>query len=113
MARNTSKLEVHREVRELSLLFEISESLGRSMDLREVASHVLDTMAQHMGMMRGTLTLLNRQTDEITIEAAHGLSESQQERGRYRLGEGVTGKVVKTGWPAGRRASNLEGAALP
>src|SRR5207248_6580710 len=58
---------------------------------------VLDAVSKQMGMVRGTLTLLNRQTGEIFIDAAHGLSESQKERGRYRLGEGVTGKVIQTG----------------
>ena len=51
-------------------------------------------------MMRGTITLLNRQSGEIMIETAHGLSEVQKERGRYRPGEGITGQVVKTGRPA-------------
>jgi Nif-specific regulatory protein len=57
-------------------------------------------MAEHMGMSRGTLTLLDRTSGEIFIEAAYGLSASQQERGRYKIGEGVTGKVVQTGKPA-------------
>jgi len=70
------------------------------MDLRDVVGPVLESIAHNMGMMRGTLTLLNRDTGEIFIEAAHGLSGSQMERGRYRAGEGVTGKVVKTGRPA-------------
>ncbi|MFC1805517.1 sigma 54-interacting transcriptional regulator [Planctomycetota bacterium] len=100
MARNTAQPKVHRGIQELSLLFEISQILGQSMDLREVVGLVIDAMAEHMGMVRGTLTLLNRDTGEIFIEAAHGLSASQQERGRYRLGEGVTGKVVQTGQPA-------------
>jgi Nif-specific regulatory protein len=52
-----------------------------------------------MGMGRGTLALLNRDTGEISIEVAHGLSASQQQRGRYRPGEGVTGKVVQSGKP--------------
>jgi Nif-specific regulatory protein len=89
-----------REVQELSLLFEISQALERSMDLGEVAGPVLEAMAKGMGMLRGTLTLLNRETGEISIEAAHGLSESQRVRGRYRPGEGVTGKVVQTGQAA-------------
>ncbi len=70
------------------------------MDLRDVASPVLDAVAKHMGMMRGTLTLLNRASDEIFIERAHGMSDSQMEKGRYKTGEGVTGKVVATGRPA-------------
>ena len=92
--------QVRREVPELLLLFEISQTLDRSMDLRDVVGPVLGAMASHMGMLRGTLTLLNRHTGELYIEAAYGLSASQQERGRYRLGEGVTGKVVQTGQPA-------------
>jgi len=91
---------VKREVQELLLLFAISQTLDRSMDLRDVVGPVLEAIAKHMGMMRGTLTLLNRQTGELFIEAAHGLSETQMERGRYRRGEGVTGQVVATGQPA-------------
>lgn len=90
---------VRREPRELWLLFEISQTLARSMDLRDVAGPLLKAMAQHMGMLRGTLTLFNRETGEISIEAAYGLSASEQERGRYKVGEGVTGKVVQTGQP--------------
>ncbi|MHC4480140.1 MAG: nif-specific transcriptional activator NifA [Planctomycetota bacterium] len=89
-----------REVRELSLLLEIARTLERSMDLREVVQPLLKAMAKRMGMLRGTLTLLNRETGQIFIEAAHGLSATQRERGRYRPGEGVTGKVIQTGQPA-------------
>jgi len=99
MEARIEEQRVRSEVPELLLLFEISRILDRSLDLRDVVGPVLEAIAKHMGMMRGTLTLLNRDTGEIFIEAAHGLSESQKERGRYRPGEGVTGKVVKTGRP--------------
>ncbi len=89
--------KVKSELKELGLLFEISQILDSSLDLREVVGPVLDAVSKQMGMVRGTLTLLNRQTGEIFIDAAHGLSDSQKERGRYRLGEGVTGKVIQTG----------------
>ncbi|MBI4962687.1 MAG: nif-specific transcriptional activator NifA [Desulfomonile tiedjei] len=99
METRVGKQKVKSEVPELLLLFEISRILDRSLDLRDVVGPVLESIAKHMGMMRGTLTLVNRDSGEIFIEAAHGLSESQKERGRYRPGEGVTGKVVKTGRP--------------
>lgn len=89
-----------RQVNELQLLFEISQILDGSMDLRTVVGPVLEAIADRMGMMRGTLTLLNRESGEIFIETAHGLSENQKERGKYKPGEGVTGKVVETGVPA-------------
>lgn len=99
MDKNSVQPKIKRQVQELLLLFEISQVLDRSMDLRDVVGPVLEAIANRMGMMRGTLTLLNRESGEIFIEAAHGLSESQKERGRYRPGEGVVGKVVKTGHP--------------
>ena len=91
--------EVRREVSELSLLFEISQTLDRTMDLRGEVGAVLKAIAKHTGMVRGTLTLLNRETGEIYIEEALGLSLRQLERGRYKPGEGVTGIVVQTGRP--------------
>jgi Nif-specific regulatory protein len=100
MATQRREAEVKREIQELSFLFEISQTLDKSLDLRDVVGPLLKTMAKNMGMMRGTLTLLNRETGELFIEEAYGLSESQKERGRYKLGEGVTGKVVQTGKPA-------------
>ncbi len=100
MPNRNGEHRVKRQLPELLLLFEISQRLDRSLDLRDVVGPVLEAIATHMGMMRGTLTLLNRQTGELFIEAAHGLSEMQMERGKYRPGEGVTGKVVATGQPA-------------
>ncbi|MGC8602498.1 MAG: nif-specific transcriptional activator NifA [Desulfomonilaceae bacterium] len=91
---------VKREVHELRLLFEISQILDQSIELGDVVGPVLEAIARQMGMMRGTITLLNRHSGEIMIETAHGLSEAQKERGRYRPGEGITGQVVKTGKPA-------------
>ena len=92
-----AKPKVKHGVQELSLLLEISQLLDRSIDLRDVVGPVLKSLAEHMGMEHGTLTLLNRETGEFSIEAAHGLSKSQQARGRYKSGEGVTGKVIESG----------------
>jgi Nif-specific regulatory protein len=99
MKNHSEEPSVKREVQELRLLFEVSQTLDRSMDLRETVAPVLEAMAEHMGMLRGTITLVNRESGELVIEAAHGLSERQKERGKYRYGEGVTGEVVQSGRP--------------
>ena len=88
-----------RKIKELQLLFEISRILDGSIDLKDVINPVLRSMAENMGMLRGTITLLNRKTREIGIEASYGLSVQQQERGKYKIGEGITGKVVERGEP--------------
>jgi len=92
-------LSYNRRINELSLLFEVSQILDQSLNLKEVIHPVLKAMAEHMGMMRSTITLLNRQNEEIFIEAAYGLSLSQRKKGKYQLGEGITGKVVQSGQP--------------
>lgn len=92
-------LSTDRQVAELSLLYSISVLLDQSLDLREVVNPVLESISDKLNMQHVTLTLLNRQTGDILIEAAHGLSEQQASRGRYKLGEGVTGQVILNGTP--------------
>ena len=90
---------VRSDVRELTLLFQISRILDESLDLREVVGPVLEVLQERLGVSIGVLSLLNRETGEISIEAARGLSEPQRERGRYKLGEGIIGRVIETGQP--------------
>jgi Nif-specific regulatory protein len=91
---------IDEKIRELSMLFDISQTLDSSLDLRDSLGPVLEIIARHKGLIRGSLNLLNRESGEITIEAAFGLSPRQQRRGRYRLGEGIIGKVFQSGKPA-------------
>lgn len=86
-----------RHLREIELLGEISRLLDHSIDLRDVAQKILDALADRLDFPHATLTLLHRNSGDILIEAAHGLSPQQASLGRYRLGEGVTGRVVQTG----------------
>jgi Nif-specific regulatory protein len=87
-------------VKELSMLFEISQILDSSLELRSVVEPVLETLTRSMDMLFATLTLLSRRTADIVIEAAYGLSQTQKRRGKYKLGEGITGKVIQSGKPA-------------
>jgi Nif-specific regulatory protein len=96
----TEKKRLDGRPEELSILFEISQILDSSLDLRTVVEPVMEVITRSMGMKFTTLTLLNRQSGEISIEAAYGLSASQKRRGRYKLGEGITGRVIQTGKPA-------------
>ncbi len=92
-----SDSEEKRRLQEMTFLYDVSRILDQSLDLRDVVSPILEALAEHMAMNHGTLTLLNRNTGDILTEAAHGLSQQQARRGRYKLGEGITGKVVQTG----------------
>lgn len=91
--------KLEREVEGLRALYEISKAITSSLDLEEVTQRVMSLLHGKMGMERGTLTLLDATTGNLMIEVAHGLQKEQIERGRYRIGEGITGKVVAAGEP--------------
>ncbi len=82
---------------DLSFIREISHILERSLDLRETVNPIMDSLTQHLGMKHATITLLNRKTNDIMIDASHGLTAQQARRGVYKLGEGVTGQVIESG----------------
>lgn len=86
-----------KRIEDVTLLYEISKTLNEHLDLKKSLYKVLDTLSISINMIRGTITLLNPLTNEITIEVAHGISRTAVERVRYKLGEGITGKVIQTG----------------
>ncbi|MBN2315905.1 MAG: sigma 54-interacting transcriptional regulator [Sedimentisphaerales bacterium] len=59
----------------------------------------MEALANELGMVRGTLVLLDRTVDKLKIAAAHGLSAAERARGECAVGEGVTGHVVETSLP--------------
>ncbi|MBM3161757.1 MAG: GAF domain-containing protein [Chlorobi bacterium] len=88
-----------KEDNSISLLAEVSRTVTIENDISKVLRLVLFIMSEHMNMLRGMITILNRDTREIFINESFGLSEEEKERGRYRIGEGIIGQVVKTGKP--------------
>lgn len=88
-----------REGRELGLLTRMSEVLGSALNPNSFFEGIMETIANELGMMRGTLVLLDKISNKIRIAAAHGLSNEERTRGEYAIGEGVTGSVVKSGIP--------------
>ena len=88
-----------RHARELRLLQEISETVDRTIDLRTVTEPILESIARNLGCERSIITLLARDGESIWIDASRGLTPEQASHGRYRLGEGVVGRVIQSGEP--------------
>jgi Nif-specific regulatory protein len=88
-----------QELDELRLLYDISTILAESLDVKQVLPGVLAAIARQLGIIRGTITILNRNSSEIAIEEAWGYDASEIRRGHYLPGEGITGRVIETGTP--------------
>ncbi|MDR1243278.1 MAG: sigma 54-interacting transcriptional regulator [Deltaproteobacteria bacterium] len=91
--------QIRYETDELRLLFEVVQALEGASDISDHLAATLEMMARYTGMMRGMLTLIEPNGQDIMVEAAYGLNTEEIKRGRYKLGEGITGKVIATGKP--------------
>ncbi|HJQ26479.1 MAG TPA: sigma 54-interacting transcriptional regulator [Blastocatellia bacterium] len=86
------------EIKKLSTLLEVSQALSGTLNLKAALHRVLEILEQQHGMIRSAVMLLHEDGDELTIEAANGITADGQ-RQRYRLGEGIMGRVVESGKP--------------
>ena len=84
---------------EVKCLYEVTRAMHGTLDLRKALYKVLDLLEEYLGMNRGSISLLNQETGEIHIEVAHGISSTEKTKGRYKLGEGITGRVIESGRP--------------
>jgi Nif-specific regulatory protein len=83
---------------ELAALHAIAKILANPQDLREQLEQVLHEMSSRLGMQRGIISLIDRETGEAWLDVAHGIHLDGREI-IYRPGEGITGQVAKTERP--------------
>nr|WP_018873311.1 sigma-54-dependent Fis family transcriptional regulator [Thioalkalivibrio sp. ALJ16] len=82
---------------EITLLLEVAKLMGRSGDPDAAIYRILGMMSQLLGLNRGRVLMPDPDTGKLRIRHAYGLTDAERERGSYSLGEGVTGRVMKTG----------------
>jgi Nif-specific regulatory protein len=82
---------------EVQLLSDVAKAFAESLDLEATLQSILKSLDTHLKLQRGTVTLYNPETETIEIKVAHGLSERSRSRATYKVGEGITGRVVETG----------------
>ncbi len=85
-------------VRLLAMLLEAGHVLSAELSPRAAFAQVLEILKQRHGVVRGAVALLDARSSEIRVEVSAGLSDAGR-IARYRLGEGITGRVVETGKP--------------
>ncbi len=79
----------------ITILNQISHVIVHQKNIPFLLQEVIDILDKDFNVKRSTLTLKKRKF--VFIEASHGLSKKEKKLGKYRIGEGVTGSVAKTG----------------
>ena len=87
------------KLRELTALSKIGEALGAPLELSAIAHRVMEILYMEMGMRRGTLAVVEEESDDIVIMVGLGLSDEEKKKGRYKPGEGIIGRIVKENRP--------------
>jgi len=87
-----------RALIELSAIYEISKILSSSLDLPATFRGVLNLLAVNLDIRRGMIILKDGAHD-LNLVSAVGLRPEEMQRGRYRVGEGLTGNIMRTGIP--------------
>ena len=90
---------INKELEDITCLYEVTKVLASSTDLRDSLEQIMEILSVRKKMHNGTVTIINPLTGQLEIEVAHGMSAEARKRGKYKVGEGITGRVVATGQP--------------
>lgn len=96
----------------IALLLEVGRLLAEQDDIVAALDRLLAYMQHEMGMRRGMISLLHRESGHVFVYRSVGMTPSEQDRGVYHLGEGIIGRVVETASPMVVRAIGDEPAFL-
>jgi len=87
------------ETRELTIVNEVAKVLSRSEDFEEGVKNILKTLYSFWDVRASFVAMFKPDLEALHILGAFGLSREEVKRGIFRRGEGITGKVFKTGVP--------------
>ena len=87
------------EALEIKALYRIVKLIDSAVHLETVLSAILKVLHDTLRMERATLALLDEKQEQLSICASYGLSVEEEERGVYKLDEGICGKIFRTASP--------------
>lgn len=79
----------------ISVLKKVSHLVARRSSVSKMIAEILDILHSEMKVLRVAITL--REKDVLVIRTSEGFNNGESGRGVYKIGEGITGQVAKTG----------------
>lgn len=80
-------------------LYQVSHCLGKPLDPHDTVVEILSILDSVAGYRSGTVTIIEPGSDDLVVEAAHGIKDDQWKNIRYKKGEGITGAILESGTP--------------
>lgn len=85
--------------RTITALIDIGQILADNNNLKIAMSQVIERLGKHHGIARGVVMLLDRESEELRVEASYGINEMRARGISYHLGEGIIGRVAQSSKP--------------
>lgn len=92
-----SNLILNRRISELNALYEAGKSIGSAANLKELLKQIVTLASNVTEAQVGSIMLLDDRNENLTIEAAIGLSQEIIGRTRLPIGASIAGYVAQTG----------------
>ncbi|RJX32188.1 MAG: nif-specific transcriptional activator NifA [Oxalobacter sp.] len=83
----------------LRTIYEVSKLLSASLDINKVFRALLNLLSVNLGIWRG-MVCLEGENGQLRLMGSTGIPAEHLRDVRYEIGEGITGRVFKTGAPA-------------
>lgn len=101
LAIHNSRLysDLANRIAELHAIFEIDKAITSEIDLETVLQQIVQMSMILSDARISSIMLLDEDSQELVIAAAHGLSEKYIKKGRIKVGESIAGKVILDGRP--------------
>lgn len=90
---------LEERILELFTLYEINKALSLSMNLDDLFRITMNLLGESLHISEYCLLLLDDETQELVIRAAHGLSEDAIKKVRFGMGEGLSWQAFSIGEP--------------
>jgi putative nucleotidyltransferase with HDIG domain len=85
--------ELEHRIHELSALFDMSKMATATLRIQDVLGFVVGAAIEALHAEGAYLFLWDEREERLVMRAAHGLSPGQEGQVKYRLGEGLSGRV--------------------
>jgi putative nucleotidyltransferase with HDIG domain len=101
LAIHNSRLysDLEDRIGELHAIFEIDKAITSAIDLETVLQQIVQMSIGLLNAKISSIMLIDEESQELIIAAAHGLSENYIQKGPIKVGESIAGKVIQEGRP--------------
>jgi len=97
---SSTNLRLEESLKELSVLYNISQAMTGSIDPEELCNLLGDVIVRNVGIDDFAILLINEETQKLEVITARGFKKNDQVRTiTFDLGEGIIGQAAKNKQP--------------